>query len=130
MTDKITKTDKIPKYLVFAGATYYPAGGMRDLYGMAETREEALAIATEAIKIGSNYTSSWYHGSSQPLEKSDRCIGDYPKDWAQIAELTTMKIIADLSGTRISWSEMQEKNITEEDAVPVVTIEWHYTSSH
>jgi hypothetical protein len=32
------------KLLIFAGARYYPSGGVEDFFGFAETTEEALEL--------------------------------------------------------------------------------------
>lgn len=36
-------------YYVFAGSNYYPSGGMEDYLGMADTLEEAKALAVERV---------------------------------------------------------------------------------
>lgn len=41
-----------PKYIIFAGDTYYPLGGWQDYYGIADTIEEANIAYDNAIKKG------------------------------------------------------------------------------
>lgn len=84
-------TTTTPSYLIFAGEIYYPAGGMNDLYSTAATLEEATEIAKEAVEIGSRPRGSWWRN---PEETNSR----YPCDWAQIVDLKTMKIIANVTG--------------------------------
>jgi len=45
-----------PKYIIFAGLSYYPLGGWLDLYGFAETEEDAILLCNEAISVNSKYT--------------------------------------------------------------------------
>jgi hypothetical protein len=73
------------KYLIFAGETYYPAGGWNDLYGRAETLDEALEIMREAIVDGSSPNRTWWGHTLQ-------C---YPREWAHIVSLETMEKVED-----------------------------------
>lgn len=45
-------------YAIFAYQTYYPAGGFHDIYGFADTFQEALAIFNEALETGSKPANS------------------------------------------------------------------------
>ena len=55
----IITTTLTPKYIIFAGASYYPLGGWLDLYGFAETEEDAILMCNEAISINSKYTKDY-----------------------------------------------------------------------
>lgn len=59
-------------FALFAGANYYPAGGMDDLVGRFDTLQEALAAAQD--------------------ENPEDCTGGY--DWFQIVDLTTFTVVA------------------------------------
>lgn len=88
-------TTTIPNYLIFAGDTYYPSEGLRNLYGTADTLDKALEIAEEALVIGSKLGGRWCISNDlQPMEQPDNFEG-YPCDWSQIADIRTMKIIAE-----------------------------------
>ena len=94
----------IPNYLIFAGETYYPSEGMRDLYGTASTKEEAILIAKEAIEVGSKLGGRW--GGSRNLQPMEQPVDfeAYPCDWAHIVDLNTMKIIAETDDIKnIIW---------------------------
>ena len=98
-------TDTTPNFLIFAGDTYYPAQGMRNLYGTSESLEMALDIATEAIEVGSKPRGSWWGSpKTQPMEAPEE-YEPYPCDWAQIVDLRTMKIIGETDYNKnIKWS--------------------------
>lgn len=49
-------SEKLKRYLVFAGWNYYPLGGWDDLHGIYDTLEEAKAAALEAEDKG-----DWAH---------------------------------------------------------------------
>lgn len=89
----------IPNYLIFAGPDYGSAEGMRDLYGTANTLDEAFVIAKEATEIGSKIGGRWWKHGSQPMEQPDD-FEPSPCDWMQIVELKTMKIVAESSPDR------------------------------
>ena len=94
----------IPIYLIFAGDTYYPAEGMRNLYGTAATLDDAIVIGKEAIEVGSKLGGRW-NGSNdlQPMEQPESFVGS-PCDWMHIVDLRTMKIIAETDHAKtIKW---------------------------
>lgn len=68
------------KFALFYGANYYPSGGMGDFHGLFDTVEQAKAALTN---LG-------YHDQSYV-------------DWAQIAEVPTMKTLFRLRKCR--WDE-------------------------
>ena len=74
------------KYAVFAGESFYPAGGFDDFYGYATNYVEALQMYNEAKTTGSNRSEvSWWG-------KSNRCnIGEC--DWAHVVNLKKHKIV-------------------------------------
>jgi len=112
------------KYFIFAGETYYPAGGMRDFYGTAITLKGATSIAKEAIEVGSRPYGNWCkHSYEQPRERSKN-EKSYPCDWAQIVELSTMKILADVRCVKEiikNDKEDDEKN----KYLSIVNFIWH-----
>jgi hypothetical protein len=127
-------TTTTPSYLIFAGDIYYPAGGMKDLYSTAVTLEEATLIATEAVEVGSRQRGSWWKNPEE-TNNSYRC------DWAQIVDLKTMKIIADITGEE--QPKVEEDDIQDLSYPPLkedgeydyevdnrkmtARFEWHYT---
>ena len=78
----------LPTYAIFAGETYYPAGGGYDLYGFAETFHDALIIYEEALSTGSKPMRYW----SGIIQYSNH---NTPRDWAHIINLKTNKIVVD-----------------------------------
>jgi hypothetical protein len=81
-------TQTASTYLIFAGETYYPAGGWDDLYGRASTFEEALEIMHEALFVGSRPCRTWWGLDSTALQYC-------PREWAQIVSLETMEKVED-----------------------------------
>ena len=75
-----------PRYIIFAGDQYYPLGGWDDLFGTAESLEEAKIL----YKKGFNTVGS--------LGLQER--------WAHIVDAETNKII--LEGT--SWPDIDVIN--------------------
>ena len=59
-------------FALFAGAEYYPSGGMDDLVGRFDTLQEALVAAQD--------------------ENPEGCTGGY--DWFQVVDLTTFTVVA------------------------------------
>ena len=89
----------IPNYLIFAGPDYGSSEGMRDLYGTANTLEDALVIAMEAIEVGTKIGCRWWKHGTQPMEAPPD-FEPYPCDWMQIVDLKTMKIVVESSPDR------------------------------
>lgn len=56
------------RFLVFSGATYYPAGGMDDFYSDCDTIEEAKADLKKALANGND----WGHVYDQ-VERKEVC---------------------------------------------------------
>jgi len=59
---------KVKRYLVFAGDTYYPSGGWRDLKGNFGSKREAIKFADNLVKSdaepwqrGEWYLCEWSH---------------------------------------------------------------------
>ena len=79
-------------YIIFAGSTFYPSGGYKDFYGVAETFEEALAIYEEALSVGSKHTHDWNNEDGFGLDSNNNRI--YEKcDWAHIVNVKNNKIV-------------------------------------
>jgi hypothetical protein len=76
----------IYKYAVFAGETFYPAGGFNDFYGYARTYTEALNLYNEAKTTGTNLRSSWWAHQSE-LEARGPC------DWCHVVNIKKNKIV-------------------------------------
>jgi len=113
----------IMKYFIFAGEKYYPAGGMRDLYGTATTLKDATSIAKEAVEVGSKpYGNWWKHSYEQPTERSNN-EEIHPCDWAQIVELSTMKILADVK--TVKEIIKNDKENEEYKYISVANFIWH-----
>lgn len=55
------------QFLLFAGFTYYPRGGMQDLHDTYETEEEARTAGKALVD---SHNADWYH-------ISDTETGDY-----------------------------------------------------
>lgn len=90
-----------PLYAIFAYQTYYPAGGFHDIYGFADTFQEALVIFNEALETGSKPMKDWPTREiiTRYDKKTDKQI-IYPiqRDGAHIVNLKTRKIVADSRG--------------------------------
>ena len=99
-------TATAPNYHIYAGETYYPDRGLNDLYGTADTLEKALEIAKEAIEVGSKPSGSWWHkDKKQPMEEYEG-FEPNPRDWSQIADIRTTRIVAELfQGNTIRWRD-------------------------
>ena len=109
-------------YFIFAGEKYYPTGGMRDLYGTATTLKDATSIAKEAVEVGSKLYGNW-RSYEQPTERSNN-EEIHPCDWAQIVEISTMKILADVKAVKEiikNDKEDDEKN----KYLSIVNFIWH-----
>lgn len=72
------------KYAVFAGESFYPAGGFNDFYGFAATYAEALEIYHEATTTGSRSRTSWW-GHDTEFQERGAC------DWAHVVNLKKQK---------------------------------------
>ena len=81
-----------PKYIIFAGSTFYPSGGWLDYYGFAETEDEAISICYEAISINSKYTKD-HCGDELGLDQDGNQIYGQA-DWSHFVCMVTNKIIA------------------------------------
>ena len=85
-------------YAIFAYQTYYPAGGFHDIYGFADTFQEALAIFNEALETGSKPMKDW---PTREIIKDyeqwtgKEIINPIPRAGAHIVNLKTQKIVAD-----------------------------------
>ena len=79
-------------YAIFAYQTYYPAGGFHDIYGFADTFQEALMIFNEALETGSKPMKDW---PTREIIKDYEQIKPIPRDGAHIVNLKTQKIVAD-----------------------------------
>jgi len=74
------------KYAIFAGETFYPAGGFEDFYGFAMTYAEALEIYCEAKTTGARPRTSWWGNDRDVIERGS-C------DWAHVVNLKKQKIV-------------------------------------
>lgn len=90
----------IYKYAVFAGETFYPAGGFEDFYGYASNYEEALQICKEAITIGSRPRRSWWCDDNETIERG-RC------DWSHVVNLKKQKIVY---STTADWNDYENES--------------------
>jgi hypothetical protein len=72
------------RYLIFAGETHYPSGGVNDLFGFADDEEYAIKTAEMALRI--KKTKKW-----KPNEV------DFPLEinieWVQVIDTKTLKVI-------------------------------------
>lgn len=75
-------------YLIFAGSTYYPSGGYKDIYGFADTLEEAMNIYYEA-QITGLHNLDYFHNSWWNQYKEE----GRGNDWAHILCINTKQII-------------------------------------
>ena len=85
-------------YAIFAYQTYYPAGGFHDIYGFADTFQEALVIFNEALEIGSMPMKGW--PTREIIKDYEQGTGKeilkpIPRAGAHIVNLKTRKIVAD-----------------------------------
>ena len=75
-------------YLIFAGVTYYPTGGYKDIYGFADTQEDAMNIYYEALITGLHncdyFNQTWWNQSREENRGNN---------WAHILCLKTKQII-------------------------------------
>jgi len=83
-----------PMYVIFGGFIFYPEGGFNDIYGFAQTFQEALKIYDEALTIGSKHISDWnnstyggYGIDAQGNRKFEICC------WAHIVNMHSKKIV-------------------------------------
>jgi hypothetical protein len=74
------------KYALFAGESFYPAGGFKDFYGYAMTYAEALEMHKEALSVNANPRASWW-GHEPGIEERGPC------DWCHIVNLKKQKIV-------------------------------------
>jgi len=81
-----------PKYIIFAGLSFYPSGGWQDFYGFAETEDEAIHICNEVISINSKYTKN-YCGDELGLDQHGNQIYGQA-DWSHFVCIANKKIIA------------------------------------
>jgi hypothetical protein len=74
-------------YLIFAGVTYYPTGGYKDIYGFADTKEDAMNIYYEALITGLHncdyFNQTWWNQSRE-------VVGN---NWAHILCVNTRQIV-------------------------------------
>jgi hypothetical protein len=77
-------------YIVFAGNNDENKGGWYNLYGFADTMEEALQIFDEALITGSNHFSEKYNHKTK-----DFCFVCSPCDWAHIVNVSVGIIVKD-----------------------------------
>jgi len=81
------KMSSSSSYIIFAGDTYYPAGGYKDIYGFADTLEDAMNIYYEAQISGLHncdyFNKSWWNQSRE-------MVGN---NWAHILCVNTRQII-------------------------------------
>jgi len=74
------------KYAIYAGETFYPAGGFKDFYGYARTYAEALEMYIEATTVGSKPRASWW-GHEPRVEPGSPC------DWCHVVNMKKQKIV-------------------------------------
>ena len=143
-----------PSYLIFAGDVYESLGGFKDIYGSAKTIEEAIELAREAVEIGENrpktpeeqlppvppemmdelaeaartavttndFTNlAKFHSTYRVYEPET-----HPCDWAQIVDLHTMKIVADVRN-KTAPKEDPEEDPEEDYKKPkkIAIFNWH-----
>jgi len=78
-------------YIIFAGSSFYPSGGYKDFYGVANTFKDALVIYDEALSVGSKHTHDWFEDSFG-LDSKNNPI--YQKcGWAHIVNVKNNKIV-------------------------------------
>lgn len=88
-------------YAIFAYQTYYPAGGFHDIYGFADTFQEALVIFNEALETGSMPMKDWPTReiiTKYEIETGKEIIKPIPRSGAHIVNLKTKQIVADSRG--------------------------------
>jgi len=77
-------------YIVFAGNNDENKGGWYNLYGFADTMEEALQMFDEALITGSNHFSEKYNHKTK-----DFGFVCSPCDWAHIVNVSVGIIVKD-----------------------------------
>ena len=77
------------RYLLFCGASYYPKGGVRDLYGVANSVEECIQIAS---KITAETRAVVFE------DDDEDGLGYHPTDcsggWYQVFDTEACKIVS------------------------------------
>ena len=97
-------------YMIFAGETYYPNGGMKDFYDVATTLQEASAIFNEALMVGSKRrVYFWGKDEPEPTRDKSHLEGDSEGcDWAHVVDLRTNTIV--LAG-HIEYDEYEHRTL-------------------